>query len=511
MLLRLLPRLAAVVLGGVLYGLAYPPLALRPLAWVALVPLLLVVRRSRPTAAAGYGALYAVVGTCMTVDWLPRTVATYYQQPAAVGLGLFAGVMLLTVVPWVAAFAAVYGLLARRPSPLVPFTAAAAWVAAELGRATVLSGNPWVLLGYSQVGVDRVVQIADLAGVYGIGFVVAAVNAALAEGIVGWRGDPRQRRAARAGAGGVALLLGATLFYGTLQVARAPTAAAPLSVGIVQANVDLGAQWRDELYGQNLDLLLRLTLESLRATQPALVVWPETAMTFFLEREPAYRAAIAHVLAPWSTELVAGGVYVDGDGDGAAYFNSAFALASDGHILGRYDKQRLLPFAEYFPWPRLDLLRRNFGRVREFTPGGERPLLPTPAGPAGVLICNEALFGADAARRVRQGAAVLLNLSNDSWMNDEKFSGIAFDMSALRAVEQRRYLIRASTSGPSGIVDPYGRVTARTALTARAVSGGSVAPRHDLTAYARIGDAFAMACALAAAAAVALRLRTARG
>ena len=118
----------------------------------------------------------------------------------------------------------------------------------------------------------------------------------------------------------------------------------------------------------------------------------------------------------------------------------------------------------------LDFLRRNFGRVREFTPGGPAALLPTVAGQAGVLICNEAMFPEVAAERVRGGAQYLVNLSNDNWLNDRKFSEITFNMIAFRAIEQRRYLVRASTSGPSAVVDPYGRVLARTEELHRALA-----------------------------------------
>jgi apolipoprotein N-acyltransferase len=219
-----------------------------------------------------------------------------------------------------------------------------------------------------------------------------------------------------------------------------------------------------------------------------------TPWRFFLADEPAYRAAVASVLRPWSAELLAGGVHTD-RGRPPRYYNSAFAVAPTGQILARYDKIRLLPFAEYFPMPQLDFLRRDFGRVRELTGSDGLALLPTPLGPAGVLICNEALFAADARRRVRAGATVLVNLSNDSWMNDRRFSGIAFDMSSLRAVEQRRFLVRASTSGPSGIVDPYGRVTARSGMFTEGTVSGAVAPMTTLTPYARVADLFAWACA----------------
>jgi len=164
-------------------------------------------------------------------------------------------------------------------------------------------------------------------------------------------------------------------------------------------------------------------------------------------------------------------------------------------VAARYDKERLLPFAEYFPFAQVDLLRRDFGRVREFTPGTPGPPLATGAGAAGVLICNEAMFPEVAAARVRAGAEYLLNLTNDTWVPGRQFAGIAFDMSVLRAIEQRRWLVRASTAGPSAIVDPWGRVTVRTALFARETAVGTIVPRTERTPYGRMGDVFALACA----------------
>ena len=176
-------------------------------------------------------------------------------------------------------------------------------------------------------------------------------------------------------------------------------------------------------------------------------------MTFFLEREPAYQRAVGQVLAIGGTELVAGGPAVE-QADEPRFFNSVFLLSDRGEILHRYDKEYLVPLAEYFPLGRIDLLRRQFGRIRVFTPGGAEPLLPTAAGPAGIAICNEAILPEVVSRRVAQGAAYLVNPSNDTWIPDSKFTAQQFDIVSLRAVEQRRYLVRASTSGPSAIVDP---------------------------------------------------------
>ena len=359
-------RIAAISLAGILYGLCFPPAALRPLAWVALVPLLVAVRRTGRWGAGGLAIVFSAVGTYATVDWLPRTVATYYAQPVSVGVALFLAVWCTTVLPWVTAWVVWYRVLGDRPSAATPWLAGAAWVAAELARATWLTGNPWVLFGYSQVGIDPMVQVADLAGVYGISFVLVAVNVALAELWLAWR--DRRGFAPR----GAAAPLRRRRSRSCSRTARSDWRACDwepaelIGVAAVQGNVDLGAQWDSDLYGRTLDVYQRLTAEGLAAEAARLVVWPENAMTFFLADEPAYQVAVASVLRPWSAELIAGGVYQE-HATPPRFYNSAFAVAPDGRILGRYDKQRLLPFAEYFPLPQLDFLRRDFGRVRELT------------------------------------------------------------------------------------------------------------------------------------------------
>ena len=217
-------------------------------------------------------------------------------------------------------------------------------------------------------------------------------------------------------------------------------------------------------------------------------------MTFFLEQERVYLTTIERVL-DGRAQLVAGGPRVEGPEHRS--YNSIFLLSAAGRIVAHYDKQRLVPFAEYFPFPRLDLLRRRFARVREFTPGATAALLPTVAGPAGVMICNEAMFPEIAAARVRAGAAYLVDPANDSWFR-ARFSDQQFDIVRLRAVEQRRYLVRASTSGPSAIVDPAGRIVVRTALSTQTVAGGEIRAGTVTTPYCRVGDLFAWLCVAAA-------------
>jgi apolipoprotein N-acyltransferase len=422
-----------------------------------------------------------------------------------VGVALFFAVFTAMAGPYYFAFAAAYRKLAPRFVWALPFLTGAAWTAAELGRGRLLTGtpffigNPWGLLGYSQLEHLALAQVASVTGVYGISFAAACTNAALAEAWI------RLRDGAFGGAAAVGLVAASLLpaiamsIYGgiTLRAARPEPARAGVAVALVQGNVDVGSRWRSDLYGENLDVYLRLTNEVAAREQPRVVFWPEGALTFFLEDEPLYRKAIAALQRPADLELVIGGPRTT-RGDTPAYFNSIFVLSPSGDITARYDKEYLVPFAEYFPF-QIDVMRRHFGRVRSFAHAEDTAPLPTRAGTAGVVICNEVMLPEVVAERVAAGAEYLVNPSNDSWISDPKYTDQQLDMARLRAIEQRRWLVRVSTAGPSAVIDPFGRVQVQTRPLVQEVAVGSIAPRSDLTLYGRVGDAFALACVAAVA------------
>ncbi len=486
--MRLRAALGLTTLSGVLYGLAFPPVGWWPLGWVALVPFLIAVAGSDARRAVGLGLWLGVVASYGVGTWMPDAVVNYYQQSIVVG-----GLMFLACALWQAAWQyAGFALIARRlvadGRATAPLAVAAAWITAEVARVVIPFGNPWAALGYSQTAVPILVQIADLAGVAGVGFVVAAVNAAVA----GW-----WVRGALQGVAVGALLVVGTIGYGAFRLASDGPEAdrAAFSVVAAQANLDLGTQWQSDFYGANLEAYADLTTAATKARPADLVVWPESALTFFLESEPTYAFYLGQLTAHVRATLLTGGPRVLAGGDGRKeYRNAAFVVTPAGETTLVYEKGRLVPFAEYFPFAGLTLLRRQFGEVREFTPGTEQAPFPTPLGPAGLMICNEAMIGAEAVARVRQGAEWLVTLTNDSWVGRRQYAEIALAMVRLRAVEVRRWLVRASTSGPSAMIDPLGRVVDALPFDAHGVVRAEVVPRRDLTLYARIGDAFAWGC-----------------
>ncbi|MCC6765154.1 MAG: apolipoprotein N-acyltransferase [Deltaproteobacteria bacterium] len=495
---RLAPSLAATVVSGVLYALAFPPLRLRALAWIALVPFLAALRHASWRRRLGLGALWTLVSGWSVGTWMAPAVASYFDQPLLVGVAIFLVVTVGMATPYYAAFALAYGPLARLGAA-TPLLAGAAWAAAELARGRLLNGalgyvgnSPWATLGYSQAGLLPVVQIAAVAGVYGVSFLVATANAALAE-LVAERGERRSRRGALAAG---AVVAGAVA-WGALAVGSVPPDAASTPIAIVQGNLGAAVRWSAEGPARTLEAYQHLTRELLAADAPAIVFWPEAALTSFIEHEDTHRRALVALLAGRDVELVFGAPRAGTPAGGPPYANSVYRIGPDGALDARYDKEWLLPFMEYLPL-RFDFARRHFGRVREFTPGAPTPPLPTRAGAAGLLVCNEAFLPHVAAARVAAGATYLASPSNDSWVPNAGFAWQQFDIAAMRAVEQRRFLVRVSDSGPSGVVDPWGRVVAHTDARARATLRATIVPTTAPSLYARAGDAFGVACALVA-------------
>ncbi len=491
-----------------MFGRAFPPDGFSGLAFLVLSPLFVAIKRARSSAeAAALAWLWSLAAAWAVGEWFAPSVADYFQQSRSVGVALFFGVFTLMAAPYYATFALAYRVLARRYEAGLPLLAAAAWAGVELLRGRLFTGtpffigNPWGLLGYALTDPLPWVQVASLTGIYGVSFAAASVNAALAEIATG----QRSWRIATAGLPALACLV-----FGLCRLPQTATPPAPATpIALVQGNADIGTRWRADFYGRNLEIYLRLTHEAATSGAPRVVFWPEAAMTFFLEDEPLYRRSIARVLGHHDLELVAGGPRVGGRlaDRGATYLNTTFLIAPDGEIRDRYDKEYLVPFAEYPPF-RIDVAERDFGDVRIFEHGRDVEPLPTRAGRAGVVVCNEVMLPEVVAQRVADGAEFLLNPSNDSWIDHPSYIAQQLDLARVRAIEQRRWLVRVSTSGPSVIVDPWGRTRTRTEPRARTFALGEISARSERTAYGRLGDAFGFAC-LAIVAVAILARRTA--
>jgi apolipoprotein N-acyltransferase len=467
------------VLSAACYGLCFPPLSASTIAWITLVPFLVAVSNVPPARAAVYGVLFGVAATCTVAWWLPGMLAGYFGLPAGAGWVAFLAIGVGMVGIYFAAFAAWVSWLAARRAA-TPWRIAAAWVVGEFARANLLVPSPLALIGYTQAHTPTLVQIADATGPYGIGLLIAAVNACLAGFLVpGLR--PRRQWLHVAG---VAAALAGALLYGEWRLATTLDGGAPVRVAVVQGAVEPSPRSSVTQRMATVEQYVALTREA-AAGGASLVVWPEYAVDFYLQEDSRARRAILGLSHEIGADMIFGGPHYARETGQTRYHNSAF-LVRDGRFVERTDKLRLVPFAEEssLGW----LLPR---RKLSYEPGRSIHALPASALRVGVLMCGESMLPGLVRRVAAADAEVLANLSNDGWFGHEAGARQQLDSAILRAVENRRYLVRATSTGFSAIIDPRGRLLATSAFGRPEVVTGSVHASHVTSPYQRWGDTFA--------------------
>ncbi len=477
------PRWLLVLLSGALLALSFPGSGDQGwAAFAALVPLLAAVEGTdwRRAALLGLGA--GLVFWVATIPWIAQTIVRYGALPwplaVLVLLGL-AGYLAL----YTAAFCAVLSRVPVSGGARFVVAAAGLWVALEFLRTYVLTGFPWNLLGYSQYRHLPLPQVAAVTGVYGVSFVVVAVNAALWRLLARDRGWTQPLAAAATAAGAVALAIASAWLPPSAD--GSPT----LDVALAQGSIDQGVKW--DLASRDATLAVYRTLTVDAAGRGAkLVVWPETSLPFVFE-EGLRGTAVQGLARATGAYLLVGALGRGPEG----LRNSAFMVAPDGEVVGRYDKRHLVPFGEYVPLksllPFVDIL--GGGAIGELRSGREATIFSTPLGRLAVVICYEAIFPAEVRDFFLAGADVLVNITNDAWFGRSAAPVQHLAMAAFRAVENRAYLVRAANTGISAIVAPDGRIVEASGLFTREIVSGTIAPRLGPSVYTRYGDVFAWA------------------
>ncbi len=513
---------ASAALSGALLSTAFPPLDFGIVAWVALVPFLLLPppRRTATQAVRGFMLGAAHFLTCLfwltTVTWagwglLSLTCALFPMLWAVLCLPMF------RVMHGHRPFPGTGGR--RAPNGAVRVAAillsAAVWCALEWLRSTVFTGFPWNLLGGSQWRSALLLATTAVTGVYGLSFVLVAANTAIAAGLRRWaiaflrggtRGVPWESLTA-------VVVCAAALWMG-LTAPRLGTPRGALRTAAVQGCLPQARQWTPEQLAQGLEVYDRLSRTAARLpARPDLIVWPETAVPAPLRWEESYASMFRKLLADTSTWFLIGTIdyrFPTGTGPHVEpnVFNSAFLFGPRGQLRDSYDKTHPVPFGEYTPFGRyLPWLERWIGMGRSLTAGVEYTVLRLPKQVrAGVNICYEDVFPRISREFVRRGANLLVTLTNDAWYAESAGSAQHLSHAVLRAAENRRPLLRSGNNSDTCLILPDGRVTAllRDPVTGnrflRGVQTIQVPVWQDppLTFYTRHGDWFACLCALAA-------------
>ena len=478
------------LLSGGLLCLAFPKADLEVLAWISLVPLLVVLNHSSPQRGFLYGLISGLSFYLASLYWVTHAMTFYGGLSRTLSLMVLVGLALylscyLGVFSWVCCR---FRLLSRAWGVLwLP----SLWVSLEYVRNFLLTGFPWNLVGYSQYRNPYLLQLVSLVGIYGLSFLVLLVNCALAFVVLHSPRSPVGVKALSCAGMAVALALG----YGGLRL-HLPPGGRAMRVGLVQGNIDQGVKWNPAFQRASFDTHKRLTLVAARS-RPEMIVWPETALPFYLRAEPRWREELGALSSQIGCHLLVGSPDYAAEGKNVRYYNSAFLLSPEKGVVEKYDKMHLVPFGEYVPLRRfLPFIDKLVVGVGDFSAGQEMRILRVPGGRFGVTICFETIFPEIARECRRRGADFLVNLTNDAWFGRTAAPYQHLSMAVVRAVENGCYLVRAANTGISGVISPYGEIVRASRLFSedRFTADISLSPR--ITPYARMGDVLAWSCVL---------------
>jgi len=457
--------------------LAFSRSELAWLAWVALAPLLFAIRRASPRRAF---ALAFAAGTIFF--WSLLSWALVLRGFNVLNFALAN----LVNAGWIGLFGIAASILYRRFPRWSVVTLPSAWVLVEYAKlhASWLA-FPWGILGASQYEVLAVIQLASLAGVYGVSFLIVMVNAALVA------------RSPAAIAGG-AIVVAAALAFGSVRVADFSEEPGG-RIAAIQANTYWGGR-RDMRH--RLTVLQSYRDLTMRAAErrPSLIAWPSDSVPALLPRDKLFGALLSRIARESRTYLLVGSSGQEKfealPGHVREPANSAFLFSPEGKEIGRYDKIRLLPFDEYLPlrgwvpWPEAVA----HSRPTDFRPGSELHVFETADARFGVLICWENLFPDLFRTMAGRDVDYVVSMTNESFTDSPVAHRQMLAMNALRAVENHVAIVRTSTTGISAFIDPLGRIRA----TVHDPSGIEVGVAGNLetlvpfgrerTPYTRAGD-----------------------
>lgn len=489
-------------LSGALVALSKPPLPLGAFAWVALVPLLVVLFSSRrqregdPLRWRWLALSFGITCHLLELHWLVLLGDASPLQPRWILPFLL---ILLTLYTTFTDFV-VIGVLARirsRHGNRAIWWLPAVWVLGEWSRQFGDLGFPWLGLGTSQLKMLPILQLAGVFGELGVSLFVLWVNLLAALIWMRTRGEfPRigPTVLARMWAPATLLLLFVSvLVYGT-GVVRNLDAPVPeedqLVVGVVQANVDLYDKW-DPAKRDSTFVPYTLGTEAVAAQGARLAVWAETALTYHLPSRRAEYERLARLSRETGAYILSGYVERQIDDEGRLESsNSVLLLGPDGLLHGNYRKMHLLSFGESMPFQSVipALGRIDMGQA-EWTPGTEQTLFDVDGHRFAVMICFESIFPRFGRRAVANGASFLVNVTNDGWFGDTIVPLQHGWMAAMRAAENRVPLVRVANNGVSFVADPTGRVHQMTGLFTREHYARAVTPRPEGSFYSRYGEA----------------------
>ncbi len=487
-------------LSAALLSCAFEKIGIDIFAWFAFLPFFLVTGKKAPKEAFFAGLFFGIVFYLLTIYWLVYTI-TYYGQINALLSFFICLLLVLYLAAYIGLFAMLLRFTAKRFDSL--FLAPVIWVAMEYLKTYMLTGFPWNLIGYSIYKRTTIIQFADITGVYGLSFLILLVNYAIYRAYIYIKGDRQRKYLVEAAASILALI--AVAAYGIhARDGNIINKDERIRVSVTQGNIRQDLKWDKDFRSEIIEIYNRLTIVSnamidrgaYSKASPKLIVWPETAAPFYMQNDTNARGNLLKLAKRTGAYMLVGALAFEADEENHEEYsllNSAFLLSPDMTILGRYDKVHLVPFGEYVPLAKLLFFVNKLTEgIGDFSSGGSpKNLIMNDFGYSfATLICYESIFPNLTRGFVKDGADFLVNITNDAWFGKTSAPYQQISMAVLRAVENKRYLIRAANTGISAFIDPFGKITQRTGLFVEDVLTGEVATVNKMTFYSKHGDVF---------------------
>ncbi len=466
-------RLVAALAAGATLHLAFAPYGYYPLAFLCLAALFWLWDGTEPKITALTGLLFGLGMFGFGVWWVQVSVHQFGLPIYSFSVAVTAGfVLILSVYPALCGY-----LVAKLPAShrfaRVLFLYPAAWTVSEALRGWLFTGFPWLLVGYSQT--DSPLSVfAPIVGVYGVSFITALVSATMIV-IIRAHGGWRQ--------GAICVLLVIVVTAIVLEDVRWTSAKGEKrTVALIQGAVPQEVKWHPQYRQPSIDLYTELSKPH---WGKSLIVWPETAIPAFSKEVPEVLDALKAQATASATSLLVGIATGDPSSEGE-YFNSVVLL---GARSGNYNKRHLVPFGEYLPLDKWVRPLTTFLRIpmSNFSAGDlEQPLLSVADYALGISVCYEDAYAEEVSRALPE-ANILVNVSNDAWFGDSIAPHQHLQIARMRALESERYMLRATNTGISAIIDDRGKIVAASKQFVVDVVSGEMIPRTGSTPAARFG------------------------
>jgi apolipoprotein N-acyltransferase len=493
-------RLVCAAVSGAALSLSYTGYYFSIYAWLCVALLLIIILDARPRVAFACGFVHALFFVITSMPWIATVLAVHG------GLSRLGGWAILLLIATVfgihaGAFAWCVRRLAQRSLVLACIGVPFFWVTFEFARAHMPEiGFPWNLLGYPASANLALLQLTTFTGIWGLSFLVAAFNALIAWTVLAPAPRPNVR---------VMLLAAASVLVLSLMAVGPhfiPQTSANHYARAVQPNFPEAMEYPSDWFQTHTSDLDQIEQLSLAPSNHAvdLLVWPEAPAPFSFE-EPQFARRASLLAVRFRHPFLAGTIEWEPAPEAAtsahaalAPYNSAILIDPQGQKVFSYDKIHLVPFGEYEPFPLIHRVVASFSdEVGGFRKGHDYSVAHLPGGYTfGAFICYEAIFPNEVRHFAAAGADLLINISNDGWFGRSAAPEQHLRMARVRAVENRRWLLRVTNNGFTVSVDPYGRVFSPLPPDVRAAVDLPYDFRTDETFYTRFDDWFAWLCVI---------------